>query len=264
MSDLNSAVHGDSSRYADQFLGSELQLQNFSQTHLGDPNISPETHQQNLNSADSNTPTSGGSSTRRPRGRPAGSKNKPKPPVIVTRDSPYAMRSLVLEVPAGYDVVESISSYATRRRHGICILGGTGAVTNVKLRQPAAPSGTAMSFRGTFEIVSLTGTALPPSGAGGLTIYLTGGPGQREGQVIGGSVLGPLTASSPVILMVASFTNAVSDRLPPDEAEPPVQVHPSASSSSGGGGQLGGIGSFNFRDNGYRWNNNTSRPPTTL
>lgn len=231
MSDLNSAVHGGSSRYADQFFGSELQLQNFSQTHLADPNNSPESHQKNLNPADSTTPTSGGSSTRRSRGRPAGSKNKPKPPVIVTRDSPNALRSHVLEVSAGSDVVESVSSYATRRRHGVCILAGTGAVTNVNLRQPAAPSGTVMTLHGTFEIVSLTGTALPPPappGAGGITVYLSGG----QGQVVGGSVVGPLTASSPVVLMVASFTNAVYDRLPLDEAEPPVQAQPSASPSS--------------------------------
>uniref|UniRef100_A0A0A0K104 AT-hook motif nuclear-localized protein n=1 Tax=Cucumis sativus TaxID=3659 RepID=A0A0A0K104_CUCSA len=219
MSDLNSAVHGASSRNANQFLGSDLQLQNFSQTHLPDPN-----------SADSTTPTTGGSSSRRPRGRPAGSKNKPKPPVIVTRDSPNSLRSHVLEVSPGSDVVESISTYVTRRRYGVCILGGTGAVTNVNLRQPMSPSGSVMTLHGTFEIVSLTGTALPPSGAGGLTIYLA--DRQRQGHVVGGSVVGPLRASSPVTLMVASFTNAVYDRLPVEEAEPPVQAQASASPSS--------------------------------
>lgn len=35
---------------------------------------------------------------RRPRGRPPGSKNKPKPPIFVTRDSPNALRSHVMEV----------------------------------------------------------------------------------------------------------------------------------------------------------------------
>ncbi|EEE66040.1 hypothetical protein OsJ_22022 [Oryza sativa Japonica Group] len=34
---------------------------------------------------------------RRPRGRPLGSKNKPKPPVIITRDSPDALHSHIIE-----------------------------------------------------------------------------------------------------------------------------------------------------------------------
>ncbi|GKV15536.1 hypothetical protein SLEP1_g26320 [Rubroshorea leprosula] len=34
---------------------------------------------------------------RRPRGRPAGSKNKPKPPIIITRDSANALRAHAME-----------------------------------------------------------------------------------------------------------------------------------------------------------------------
>lgn len=88
-----------------------------------------------------------------------------------------------------------------------------------------------MTIHGTFEIVSLTGSALPapgPAGACGLTIYLSGG----QGQVVGGSVVGPLTAVGPVVLMVASFNNAVYDRLPLEEAEPPVPAETSESPSS--------------------------------
>ncbi|GFP82280.1 putative DNA-binding protein escarola [Phtheirospermum japonicum] len=77
--------------------------------------------------------------TRRPRGRPAGSKNKPKPPIIITRDSANALRSHVMEIASGCDVQESISTFATRRQRGVCILSGNGAVTNVTLRQPALP-----------------------------------------------------------------------------------------------------------------------------
>lgn len=181
------------------------------------------------------------SSNRRPRGRPAGSKNKPKPPIIVTRDSPNALQSLVLEVSAGADIMESLSNYARRRGRGICVLSGSGTVSNVTLRQPAAPSGSVVTLHGRFEILSLSGTVLPPPAppsAGGLSIYLSGG----QGQVVGGSVVGPLLASGPVILMAASFANAVFERLPLDEEEAGgVQVQPTASQSSGvtGGGQLG-------------------------
>ncbi|KZV20680.1 DNA binding protein [Dorcoceras hygrometricum] len=208
------------------------------------------------------TTSSGGTPTisRRPRGRPPGSKNKPKPPVFVTRDSPNALRSHVLEVSAGNDVVESVNVYARKRGRGVCILSGSGTVSNVALRQPASPAGTAVTLQGRFEILSLSGTVLPPPappGAGGLSIFLSGG----QGQVVGGSVVGPLLASGPVVLIATSFSNAVFERLPLEEEEEtaaPAAVtpsQPSASQSSGvtagghvseGGTAAGGGGSSFF------------------
>jgi len=206
-----------------------------------------------------------GTPTRRPRGRPPGSKNKPKPPIIVTRDSPNALHSHVLEVAAGADVVDCVAEYARRRGRGVCVLSGGGAVVNVALRQPGAstPGSMVATLRGRFEILSLTGTVLPPPappGASGLTVFLSGG----QGQVIGGSVVGPLVAAGPVVLMAASFANAVYERLPLEGeeeetaaaaagAEPQDQVaqsagppgqQPTASQSSGvtGGGDAGGGG----------------------
>ncbi|KAL0392241.1 UNVERIFIED_CONTAM: AT-hook motif nuclear-localized protein 27 [Sesamum radiatum] len=188
------------------------------------------------------TTSSGGTPTnsRRPRGRPPGSKNKPKPPIIVTRDSPNALRSHVLEVSAGNDIVESVSVYARRRGRGVCVLSGSGTVSNVTLRQPAAPAGSVVTLHGRFEILSLSGTVLPPPappGSGGLSIFLAGG----QGQVVGGSIVGPLMASGPVVLMAASFANAVFERLPleEEEANNAAQPQPAASQSSGvtaGGG----------------------------
>ncbi|KAI3743897.1 hypothetical protein L1987_56965 [Smallanthus sonchifolius] len=158
---------------------------------------------------------SGGS--RRPRGRPAGSKNKPKPPIIITRDSANALRSHVMEVANGCDIQESISSFASRRQRGVCILSGNGTVTNVTLKQPAAP-GAVVNLHGRFEILSLSGSFLPPPAppaASGLTVYLAGG----QGQVVGGGVVGPLLASGPVVIMAASFGNAAYERLPVEEEE---------------------------------------------
>lgn len=161
-----------------------------------------------------------GEITRRPRGRPAGSKNKPKPPIIITRDSANALRTHVMEVADGCDVVESIANFARRRQRGVCILSGTGTVTNVTLRQPASP-GAIVTLHGRFEILSLSGSFLPPPAppaATGLTIYLAGG----QGQVVGGSVVGALVASGPVVIMAASFSNAAYERLPLDEEEQPI------------------------------------------
>ncbi|CAN7019456.1 unnamed protein product [Brassica oleracea var. botrytis] len=185
---------------------------------------------------------------RRPRGRPAGSKNKPKPPVIVTRESANTLRAHILEIGSGCDVFECISTYARRRQRGICVLSGTGTVTNVSIRQPTA-AGSVVTLRGTFEILSLSGSFLPPPappGATSLTIFLAG----AQGQVVGGNVVGELVAAGPVMVMAASFTNVAYERLPLDEHEEHLQVQ----SGGGGGGNMyseangggGGLPFFNL------------------
>ncbi|KAG6437870.1 hypothetical protein SASPL_102800 [Salvia splendens] len=165
---------------------------------------------------------------RRQRGRPAGSKNKPKPPVIITRESANTLRAHILEVASGCDVFEAVAAYSARRQRGICILSGTGTVTNVSLRQPAAAAGTTVAtLHGCFEILSLSGSFLPPPappGATSLTIYLAGG----QGQVVGGNVVGALIASGPVIIIAASFTNVAYERLPLVDEEEGIQMPPAS------------------------------------
>ncbi|KAK9698920.1 hypothetical protein RND81_08G140900 [Saponaria officinalis] len=157
---------------------------------------------------------------RRPRGRPPGSKNKPKPPVIITRESANTLRAHILEVGSGCDIFECVANYARRRQRGICVLSGTGTVTNVTLRQPGGGAGgsAVMTLHGRFEILSLSGSFLPPPappGATSLTVFLAGG----QGQVVGGNVVGELVAAGPVIVIAASFTNVAYERLPLEEEE---------------------------------------------
>ncbi|KAK6914058.1 PPC domain [Dillenia turbinata] len=172
--------------------------------------------------------------SRRPRGRPPGSKNKPKPPIFVTRDSPNALRSHVMEVSSGADVAESMAQFSRRHQRGVCVLSGSGSVANVTLRQPAAP-GAVVALHGRFEILSLTGTFLPgpaPPGSTGLTIYLAG----VQGQVVGGSVVGALVAAGPVMVIAATFANAIYERLPLEEQED----GDGANAGSGGQNQMPG------------------------
>ncbi|CAI0418543.1 unnamed protein product [Linum tenue] len=161
----------------------------------------------------------GGVVARRPRGRPPGSKNKPKPPVIITRESANTLRAHILEVASGCDVFECVASYARRRQRGICVLSGAGTVTNVSIRQPAGAAAAGVGkLHGTFEILSLSGSFLPPPappGATSLTIFLAGG----QGQVVGGTVVGELIAAGPVIVIASSFTNVAYERLPLEEEE---------------------------------------------
>ncbi|KAJ4719709.1 AT-hook motif nuclear-localized protein [Melia azedarach] len=179
-------------------------------------------------------------STRRPRGRPPGSKNKPKPPIFVTRDSPNALKSHVMEIANGTDVAETLANFARRRQRGVCVLSGSGTVTNVTLRQPSDPSAV-MAIHGRFEILSLTGAFLPgpaPPGSTGLTIYLAGG----QGQVVGGTVVGSLVASGPVMVIAATFSNATYERLPLEEEEEAAGAGAQGPLGGGGGGGSGSSG----------------------
>jgi predicted DNA-binding protein with PD1-like motif len=166
---------------------------------------------------------------RRPRGRPLGSKNKPKPPVIITRDSPDALHSHVLEVAPGADVSACVAEYARRRGRGVCVLGASGAVGDVAVRGATAP------LRGRFELLSVTGTVLPPPAppeASGLAVLVSAG----QGQVLGGCVVGPLVAAGPVTIFAATFANAVYERLPLADA-PELDVKPDLSTATSAGGQ---------------------------
>ncbi|KAH6762472.1 putative AT-hook DNA-binding family protein [Perilla frutescens var. hirtella] len=168
----------------------------------------------------------GGNMLRRPRGRPAGSKNKPKPPIIITRDSANALKAHAMEVISGCDIAENLVGFARRKQRGVCVLSATGFVTNVTLRQPSS-SGSIVTLHGRFEILSLLGSVLPPpapTGVTGLAVYLAG----AQGQVVGGSVVGTLVASGPVVIMAATFMNATFDRLPLDDGD---------EIGGGGGGQ---------------------------
>ncbi|CAK9173133.1 unnamed protein product [Ilex paraguariensis] len=189
----------------------------------------------NLNSGEGKEIITGeGEMSRRPRGRPAGSKNKPKPPIIITRDSANALRTHVMEIADGCDIMESVANFARRRQRGVCIMSGSGTVTNVTLRQPASP-GAIVTLHGRFEILSLAGSFLPPPAppaATGLTIYLAGG----QGQVVGGGVVGALLASGPVVIMAASFSNAAYERLPLEDEETPLQMQGGSLGSPGGVG----------------------------
>ncbi|XP_010538771.1 PREDICTED: AT-hook motif nuclear-localized protein 26-like [Tarenaya hassleriana] len=193
--------------------------------------------------------------TRRPRGRPSGSKNKPKPPIIITRDSANALRTHVMEVADGCDIVESMSVFARRRQRGVCVMSGTGNVTNVTIRQPGSPPGSVVSLHGRFEILSLSGSFLPPPAppaATGLSVYLSGG----QGQVVGGSVVGPLVCAGPVVVMAASFSNAAYERLPMEEEEMQTPVH--------GGGAGGPMGSPPHQQQGLAAMAASGLPPNLL
>ncbi|XP_031118401.1 AT-hook motif nuclear-localized protein 17-like [Ipomoea triloba] len=182
--------------------------------------------------------------SRRPRGRPPGSKNKPKPPVVITLDAGPSMSPYVLELPGGVDLIGSVTRFCRKRDMGICVLSGSGTVSDVTLRQPSTAPGPNIIFHGRFDILSLSATILNPnvnfsavsSRPEDFTIALAG----PQGQVVGGPVVGPLTTAGPVYLIAATFNNPLHHRLPAVDEE----------GKNCGGGNEGGLQSSGGEESG--------------
>ncbi|KAK4387693.1 AT-hook motif nuclear-localized protein 17 [Sesamum angolense] len=202
---------------------------------------------------------------RRPRGRPPGSKNKPKPPVIITRDSSEpSMSPYVLELPAGVDVVESTSRFCRKRNMGLCVLNGNGVVANVTLKQPSATPGATVTFHGRFDILSLSATIFPAGGSaagnGPFAICLAG----PQGQVVGGHVVGPLVSAGTIYLIAATFNSPTFDRLQAAEHEDTEArdgAHdPHESPQTVSGADSGGAHIYSYQPSDVIWAP-TARPP---
>ncbi|KAL4271880.1 hypothetical protein GQ457_13G020860 [Hibiscus cannabinus] len=150
---------------------------------------------------------------RRSRGRPPGSKNKPKRSALVSREPSPPMNPYVLEIPGGNDLVEAISAFSRRNNIGICVLNGSGTVYNVTLRQLSSTPGAIITFHGRFDILSLSATILPPTTSyivpNTFSISLAG----PQGQVVGGFVAGSLLAADTVFIVAATFNNPSYHRL---------------------------------------------------
>ncbi|XP_061341686.1 AT-hook motif nuclear-localized protein 17-like [Gastrolobium bilobum] len=146
--------------------------------------------------------------SKKPRGRPPGSKNKPKPPLVITQDNEQAMKAMIIEIPAGADVVETLVQFAHRRHVGITILSASGSVSNVTLCHPLSHS-PAFTLHGPFTLMALTGTyinAPPPHSwphCSSFGIYLNG----NQGQIFGGIIAGKVLAHSAVTLVASVFKN---------------------------------------------------------
>ncbi|GAB2277100.1 hypothetical protein Dimus_011808 [Dionaea muscipula] len=200
---------------------------------------------------------------RKPRGRPPGSKNKPKPPVYITREAEPAAKTQQLEIPSGLDIVEMVQRFAAKHHVGVNIINGFGSISNVVLKYPGI-QGQSISLSGTFELLSVSGMFMGPSvpcnskekssscGSHYLAVFLAG----NGAQVFGGVAMGKVVAASNVVLNVCTFANYEFHRLCPaaagDEGDDAVESKPNvrartetaAAASSGmhGHGGRGGAG----------------------
>ncbi|KAK8580413.1 hypothetical protein V6N13_143512 [Hibiscus sabdariffa] len=168
---------------------------------------------------------------RRPRGRPPGSKNKPKLPVVIAHEPDPAMSPYILEIPGGNDIVEAVARFSRRKNIGICVLTGSGAVSNVTLRQPStATPGATITFHGRFDILSISATFLSQTTSCNVPTTISISLAGPQGQIVGGFVVGPLVAADNVFIVAGTFNNPSYHRLPGEEGMNTV-------SSGGAGGQ---------------------------
>ncbi|XWS28373.1 hypothetical protein CRYUN_Cryun25bG0062800 [Craigia yunnanensis] len=204
------------------------------------------------------TPFSPENTARKPRGRPPGSKNKPKSPIVINRDSDSATKPVILEISVGSDIIDTIISFARRNHVGVSIISATGSVSNVTLRHPVSHA-PPLSINGPYELLSLSGSFIgsstlssssktpqssssstspspcslsSPSCSFGVTLA------GAQGQVFGGIVGGKVTAATQVIVVAVTFINPAFHRLPceGDNEDHHQETKPCNHGNVGGGG----------------------------
>ncbi|KAK3132310.1 hypothetical protein QOZ80_6AG0519350 [Eleusine coracana subsp. coracana] len=184
-------------------------------------------------------------------GRPPGSGAKKLQPQRAPQGVSTGWKPHIFTVQAGEDVASRVMSFSCNG-WAVCILSANGAVSNVTLRQGDSSGGT-VTYEGRFEILSLAGSYLLSdssglsSRTGGLSVSLA----SSDGHVLGGAVAGPLTAASPVQVVIGSFLS--DGKKEHDLSFAPGRLAysafaPSSGPSSGGHGSppnTAGVGSFN-------------------
>ncbi|KVI06240.1 AT-hook motif nuclear-localized protein 14 [Cynara cardunculus var. scolymus] len=109
----------------------------------------------------------------------------------------------VISVTAGEDIGQKIMSFMQQSKQEMCVLSASGSISNASLRQPATSGGN-ISYEGRFDILSLCGSYVRTDfggSTGGLSVCLS----SNDGQIIGGSIDGPLIAAGPVQVIVGTF-----------------------------------------------------------
>lgn len=112
-----------------------------------------------------------------------------------------AHKTHIIEIDVGVDLSNALFELAKHQGRSICVHNGRGVVEQVTLRQP---TGKIVTHQGSFNIISISGTITPSStleSAGELEVNLS----TIAHEMIGGILMSPLVASSPVILTVVSF-----------------------------------------------------------
>ncbi|CAH8381914.1 unnamed protein product [Eruca vesicaria subsp. sativa] len=137
--------------------------------------------------------------------------------------------------PERYDIIEKIMSFTQNGSRGICVLSATGVVVNLMI-QPLDSNRRVLVFKDCYEIISLTNKKeITESGrvrneTGGWHITIGG----VDGCVFSGSLVGRLTAASPVQVVIGSFWPLITNpSLKKQETSTAVLVTPTVPNAFG-------------------------------
>lgn len=144
---------------------------------------------------------------KKPKGRPLGSKNKPKPsmevPIPATlflQEKKDFLEPIFLIVPGGTNIINSIMKFTRDKNVSISVHHASGLISEVNLLNPVSPADD-LTFRGNLQMTSLSGfytnicqNNIRPS----LTIQFSKG---KSYQLFGGLVGRKLITAEPMQVM---------------------------------------------------------------
>ncbi|XP_057418295.1 AT-hook motif nuclear-localized protein 28-like [Lotus japonicus] len=145
--------------------------------------------------------------SKRPRGRPSGSKNKPKSPIIDDN-----LHTVVFQIPPGNDIIACLINFARCHQVNLTVLSASGIVSDIHVRHPHVLYGPSLIYRGLHSMISLNGTYMnfqfpsitnEPTYEKNFTINLSG----SHGTVCAGIVAGKVMAAGPVVVNALVFKN---------------------------------------------------------
>uniref|UniRef100_A0A0D9VNB5 AT-hook motif nuclear-localized protein n=1 Tax=Leersia perrieri TaxID=77586 RepID=A0A0D9VNB5_9ORYZ len=104
----------------------------------------------------------------------------------------------ILQIGVGEEIIPKITALSKINGRVICVLSVLGAVQEATL---LLSSGVTSHHKGPLEIIRLFGSIFTPNDQGCLRVTLA----SADSSVIGGIIIGPLIAATPVQVVVASF-----------------------------------------------------------
>ncbi|KAG2394599.1 hypothetical protein LR48_Vigan10g065600 [Vigna angularis] len=156
-------------------------------------------------------------STRKPVGRPPGSKNKSSSSTQpVSQPLEPSMKVFSFRVPPNRDIMEFILNIAHNGHVSVAIISASGTVNNVTLHNSTMQHGpfTLLSLAGSYlynNLYTLYPGATPPFPLS-FTINLS----TPNGHIFGGVISGSVIARQDVKLTVSTFKNSGILKFPPD------------------------------------------------
>ncbi|ESW18323.1 hypothetical protein PHAVU_006G031200 [Phaseolus vulgaris] len=200
-------------------------------------------------------------STRKPIGRPRGSKNKPSSTFLpVPQPEESSMKVFAFTVPPNRDIMEFILDIAHKGHVSVAILNASGTVNNVTLQNSTLSAPTTMQH-GPFTLLSLAGSylynnlyTLHPGATPPFPLSFTINLSNSHGQIFGGVVTGSVIAAEHVRITVSTFKNTGILKFPRDQQTHDNNNHDNNNNNTSnfsGGGNLLGSNTVNYGVRGW-------------